>query len=800
MFTYFHHMLYSFSVSILTATLIAFPAFVTGQSRIGDWKIHSSTLSINDVCMFENLVFCATDGGLLVYDVQTQTFETVTKIDGMVGTAVAAVASDDDDFVWIGGNNPTGFIQTYDANNGRFEFEFDLGLNAVNDFIIKDSIAFAVFTLNQDFGLIELIRDGENVIYRDVYRNWPAGVTEINSISSIGNDLYLGTNRGVLTADYRTSNLKDSGQWSYYFGFPAGKNSITVSDHTTLYAIIGDSLHISDLSTKIQDSHGIASNFIARDIALGTDRKIWILSEDRLYHFDGTTVTFDLKIPGTNSSSLTADNNSIFIGTSHGLGIYTIGTQEFTLEAPNTITSGAVSALLLKSDGRIVAGSRRGISILESWGWRNIVSQINSDFRIHDSFDESRFAADTIPVHFGEYVSDIEEGPDGRIYCAIRGTYPEPRLPGGGIISIDIDNPEDVELIDTTYLDYFSSAYMVVKDLEFGRNDALWIADTYSTTRFHPVHVRYNDGSWEHFKTSQHDGLGLTPNTLSFDGWGRLWIGSFRDDFINGSFMNGGLTLMLLEGEPEDLEHTFVEIPTHSDNSMKTVWSIAISERNRLYALTPAGLILMDLEFSDQNPVGARNPFIYFSNIPFGEGSKVVLDPRENAWVLSSSDGIHVLRENTAYWPDDDPDVAIENISETNSPLLSDQVTGIDFDPEKGLALISSARGINVFKIPFARPVKTLDKVKIFPSPFLLPSGLPLVISGLMDNSSVKIMSITGEVFRTLKYGNLGSHGYQITWDGRNEEGQLVGTGVYLVAIYETGGKTTFEKIAVIRR
>ena len=82
------------------------------------------------------------------------------------------------------------------------------------------------------------------------------------------------------------------------------------------------------------------------------------------------------------------------------------------------------------------------------------------------------------------------------MYCAIRGTYPEPRRHGGGIVAIEIDNPVDFTLIDTTHLDYFSDEYMVVKDLEFDNYGNLWIADAYATTKFTPIHKMTHSNEW----------------------------------------------------------------------------------------------------------------------------------------------------------------------------------------------------------------------------------------------------------------------------------------------------------------
>ena len=40
---------------------------------------------------------------------------------------------------------------------------------------------------------------------------------------------------------------------------------------------------------------------------------------------------------------------------------------------------------------------------------------------------------------------------------------------------------------------------------------------------------------------------------------------------------------------------------------------------------------------------------------------------------------------------------------------------------------------------------------------------------------------------------------YQAYWDGRDTSGQLVGTGVYLIAVYDKSGAATIGKVAVIR-
>ena len=72
-----------------------------------------------------------------------------------------------------------------------------------------------------------------------------------------------------------------------------------------------------------------------------------------------------------------------------------------------------------------------------------------------------------------------------------------------------------------------------------------------------------------------------------------------------------------------------------------------------------------------------------------------------------------------------------------------------------------------------------------------------MTVDGLKDNSFIKIMTLDGEVLRSIPNSEV--QGYQAYWDGRDQSGKLVGTGVYLVAIYDKNGASSFEKVAVIR-
>ena len=87
--------------------------------------------------------------------------------------------------------------------------------------------------------------------------------------------------------------------------------------------------------------------------------------------------------------------------------------------------------------------------------------------------------------------------------------------------------------------------------------------------------------------------------------------------------------------------------------------------------------------------------------------------------------------------------------------------------------------------------------MEIFPSPYIIPNIKPLTINGLKDNSAVKIMSLNGLVFRSINKSEV--KGYQAFWDGRDDEGNLVGSGIYLIAVYNNN-ESLIEKVAVIQK
>ena len=75
-----------------------------------------------------------------------------------------------------------------------------------------------------------------------------------------------------------------------------------------------------------------------------------------------------------------------------------------------------------------------------------------------------------------------------------------------------------------------------------------------------------------------------------------------------------------------------------------------------------------------------------------------------------------------------------------------------------------------------------------------------MIVDGLMYNSSMKIMTLDGLVVRDINSSGISVDGDQLFWDGKNNNGEYVASGVYLLAITNNSGKNTFSKITVIKK
>ena len=110
---------------------------------------------------------------------------------------------------------------------------------------------------------------------------------------------------------------------------------------------------------------------------------------------------------------------------------------------------------------------------------------------------------------------------------------------------------------------------------------------------------------------------------------------------------------------------------------------------------------------------------------------------------------------------------------------------------------VGTANGLTSFETPSILPVESFNGLNIYPNPLILKDGNILVtIDGLIRNTDIKIVTVSGKLVR--EFSSPG--GRTAFWDGRDDNGNLVNSGIYIVIAFDQEGNSVETgKIAVLR-
>jgi ligand-binding sensor domain-containing protein len=173
--------------------------------------------------------------------------------------------------------------------------------------------------------------------------------------------------------------------------------------------------------------------------------------------------------------------------------------------------------------------------------------------------------------------------------------------------------------------------------------------------------------------------------------------------------------------------------------------------------------------------------------------NSIYADPFGRVWVGSFDYGITMYNPITERFT---------SYAQDNSPLLSNRVISLSYDPFEGNLLIGTPDGLNTLSIGrTVKPVIPLGKVKAFPNPFRPDGVSSLQIVNLPENSMPRgtnkcsIFSASGALVMELKENPFA----RFEWDGTNKAGKLVSSGIYFYVVTDSDGDAKRGKIAIIR-
>ena len=169
--------------------------------------------------------------------------------------------------------------------------------------------------------------------------------------------------------------------------------------------------------------------------------------------------------------------------------------------------------------------------------------------------------------------------------------------------------------------------------------------------------------------------------------------------------------------------------------------------------------------------------------------SCIAVDGGNRKWIGTFNNGVYLISADNM--------TQIHHFTAEDSKLLSNSVLSIAINPTSGEVFFGTDKGLcsYVSDATATNSEMTTDNVWAYPNPVEPGYSGSITITGLSMNADVKILSANGAI---VNEGH--SNGGTYTWDGCDQKGRRVASGIYMVATATSKGeKGTVCKIAIIR-
>lgn len=169
--------------------------------------------------------------------------------------------------------------------------------------------------------------------------------------------------------------------------------------------------------------------------------------------------------------------------------------------------------------------------------------------------------------------------------------------------------------------------------------------------------------------------------------------------------------------------------------------------------------------------------------------SCIAIDGSNRKWFGTNGNGIYVISNDCL--------TQIYHFTTNNSNLLSNNIESIAINEQTGEVFVGTDKGLCSYMSDAGSPNSemTKDNVWAYPNPVKPTYTGRITITGLSFDSDVKIVTANGILVNQGR-----SNGGIYTWDGKDQNGKKVASGVYMVETATSdGNKGTVCKIAIIK-
>jgi ligand-binding sensor domain-containing protein len=752
------------------------PCLLIGQDFSDRWKGYFSYYNITDLDESENKIYAAAENAYFIYDIPSQTLETVTSIQGLSGNQISKIY-----------HSETYGLTCVGYDNGLLQIVMDNNQNIFTVVDIRDKISISpnnkrinsffefegVLYISTDFGIAQY--NLENLEFEDSFFIGTNGnQIQINQITIADGKIYAATTiEGIKTADINNPNLIDFQNWQTEY---VGNWKGILNFSNTIFGLRNNNSIFRLENGTSSVFNAIGSNVSGFNVS---GERLVITAENQVlaYNPELNLEVFinQLQDAEFNINTSVASNGQYYLGhTTLGLlGLDSENSQTYTEISPEGPLLNRIFSLeSTPTDLWVTFGeydqflnpfpiNRRGLSHLSGEEWINIdVEDLNNAAELSDvTVDPSNPNRIFVSSYF-DGLLEIENNELVQQYDSSNSIIE-------GVPSNINDNRVSASVFDTQGNLYFtnSAAENQLKRLN-------------------------TNGNFENIDAS--DGY-LNPTETSsskvvIDDNNSIFIGTFQDGIVAYNSNSGASALISSNVRGVDFPDTF--------NANPNITALEIDEDSRLWIGTDEGLRVMSNPTSifDENTSVNVSPIIIedldgvAQELLFEQFiTDITVDGANNKWISTADSGVFQVSPNGRD---------ILNIfNQDNSPLPTNGVRTVAINPVSGEVFFGTTNGLLSFSSRITSGNENLENLRAFPNPVRPDYNGLVTIDGLIDGANVKITDVTGNlVFEEFASGGT------LQWDTRAFGSHKVASGVYFIVVTgEDQIETKVGKLMIIR-
>ncbi len=746
-------------LSVMVALVAGTLGILThATAGIGDWKNYTNMKDVVAIVSTRDAVWAGTTGGLLRFTVQDSAFKKFTNSEGLTGNDISAIGLGLNGSVWIG--ESSGAIDVLSPSSNSWQYIRDISLStkpqkSVNGFFCQSDSMYIATAFGVSLFSISKFE------FKDTYSNFGTFANpNVSSLVVYGGRIYVATSSGLAISKPNAVNLAAPESWDSFTN-PGSANAVA-SFRGNVYAATNSGLFVyqngawSSISGITQSVEALVSSDSLLYV-VGTNSVVTLSASN-------TISTYGSAAPGAIACAALDTSKRFFAGLHDGgVAMLNTGSNQWKQFIPNGPASNFFTSIAVDEKGVVWAASAtghgKGFYSYDGTSWKNYNVAALPKLKTDDYFN-------------------VTIGPNNSKWF---GSW------GGGLALINSAG-NFVRVFDEKSDDKFSGfvGADIVTDVVVGKTAPdrfgnVWVS-LYRSLNGYALWKMRPDSTWVSYRTALSNSYNLILG-LATDRNGTLWcLSNLPNALIAGQLMyfNESVPVAGLEADH------WGQLTTADGLTSTSVVCVTEDHDGALWIGTDVGITII----GDPLYPKTRISKIFLGAVRDLFINAIAVDALNNKWI-GSRQGVMVLS------PDGTSLIAQYDVANTNGKLVDNNVLSIAFDDKRGIAYFGTGSGLSSLEIPAIATVEKLGSLEIAPNPFILPDNSSVSIRGLADNTTIKILSVTGALIREFT----AQGGGRAFWDGTDTIGKTVGSGVYLVVAYaENGSQVSTAKVAVVRR